>query len=380
MLLIESSIAQIKLGNTATHLEKSALLELDGNKQGFLLPRLTDTSLINTLNPPDGMLIYFMPATSGKGLYIRKTGFWQRMTTDSILSANLNSWGLNGNNGLTGTEKLGSISNTDFSLITNNTSRITITSAGVTSILGNAVLGGTLSFSSLLAANTADTSYLTINNTTNVITKRNLTSLPFLQNLNGLTAATQTFAITTNAAAIAFSTSGGTIHNLNIPDADASNRGVVNTSTQTFAGNKTFSNNVIVNGTTKIGSSGTTLNSIIKATVNKTSFTVPGSTVTVPFNGAISQSFPASTTVSFTVSGATVGSSVTINPASALPDNCAIAYARVSAVNTIEVKFCNTNSITINGSSVIGITTLSAPASAPTITVPTMDFYFTIIQ
>jgi hypothetical protein len=295
MLLIESSIAQIKLGNTATHLEKSALLELDGNKQGFLLPRLTDTSLINTLNPPDGMLIYFMPATSGKGLYIRKTGFWQRMTTDSTLSANLN-------------------------------------------------------------------------------------SLPFLQNLNGLTATTQTFAITTNAAAIAFSTSGGTIHNLNIPDADASNRGVINTGAQTFGGNKTFSNNVIINGTTKIGSSGTTLNSIIKATVNKTSFTVPGSTVTVPANGPISQSFPASTTVSFTVSGATVGSSVTINPASALPDNCVIAYARVSAVNTIEVKFCNTNSITINGSSVIGITTLSAPASAPTITVPTMDFYFTIIQ
>jgi hypothetical protein len=256
LLLVKSSIAQIKLGNTATRLEKSALLELDGNRQGFLLPRILDTSLINSLNPPDGMLIYFMPATSGKGLYIRKTGFWQRMTTDSTLSANLNSWSLTGNSGLTGTEKLGSISNTDFSLITSNTPRITITSAGITSILGNTVLGGTLSFSSLLAANIADTSYLTINNTTNVITKRNLNSLPFLQNLNGLTAATQTFAITTNAAAIAFSTSGGTIHNLNIPDADASNRGVVNTGTQTFAGAKTFNSTVVVNNTGSAGTSG----------------------------------------------------------------------------------------------------------------------------
>lgn len=46
--------------------------------------------------------------------------------------------------------------------------------------------------------------------------------------------------ITTNAAAIAFARSGLNL-NLNLPNADASNRGTVSTGTQTFAGAKTFS-------------------------------------------------------------------------------------------------------------------------------------------
>jgi hypothetical protein len=87
-----------------------------------------------------------------------------------------------------------------------------------------------------------------------------------LQSLNGLTAATQTFAITTNAAAIAFSTSGGTIHNLNIPDADASNRGVVNTGAQTFAGAKTFNSSVVVNNTGSAGTSGLSIPKVTNAT------------------------------------------------------------------------------------------------------------------
>lgn len=46
--------------------------------------------------------------------------------------------------------------------------------------------------------------------------------------------------ITTSAAAIAFARSGSNL-NLNLPNADASNRGTVSTTTQTFAGGKTFS-------------------------------------------------------------------------------------------------------------------------------------------
>lgn len=46
--------------------------------------------------------------------------------------------------------------------------------------------------------------------------------------------------ITTAAAAIAFARSGSNL-NLNLPNADASNRGTVSTTTQTFAGAKTFS-------------------------------------------------------------------------------------------------------------------------------------------
>ena len=77
-----SAFSQLKIGSNPTQINKSSILELESDKQGFLLPRLTDTVAINTLTPPDGMLIYLAPAaTAGRGLYIRKSGIWQRFMT-----------------------------------------------------------------------------------------------------------------------------------------------------------------------------------------------------------------------------------------------------------------------------------------------------------
>lgn len=64
---------------------------------------------------------------------------------------------------------------------------------------------------------------------------------------NGTSPLFYTLGITTTSAAIGFARSSGTL-NLNIPDADASFRGVVSTGTQTFAGAKTFSGAVTVSG------------------------------------------------------------------------------------------------------------------------------------
>ena len=53
------SQAQLKVGDNPTQINKSALLELQSTRQGFLLPRLTDTlgaTGINALNPPDGIV------------------------------------------------------------------------------------------------------------------------------------------------------------------------------------------------------------------------------------------------------------------------------------------------------------------------------------
>lgn len=61
-----------------------------------------------------------------------------------------------------------------------------------------------------------------------------------ITSLNGLTAASQTFAVGTSGTDFAVSSSTST-HTFNLPDASASARGVVTTATQTFAGNKTFS-------------------------------------------------------------------------------------------------------------------------------------------
>lgn len=64
-----------------------------------------------------------------------------------------------------------------------------------------------------------------------------------LSSLNGLTGATQTFAVGTTGNDVAFS-SATTTHTLNIPSASASARGVVTTGSQTIAGAKTFSTSV----------------------------------------------------------------------------------------------------------------------------------------
>lgn len=68
--------AQIKIGTNGSTIEPSSILELESNNQGLLLPRLTDTIAINTLSPPNGMLIYLTkwPAV---GLYVRKTTGWE---------------------------------------------------------------------------------------------------------------------------------------------------------------------------------------------------------------------------------------------------------------------------------------------------------------
>src|SRR3982751_5258030 len=104
LVIATSAFSQLKIGTNPTQIQKSSILELESDKQGFLLPRLTDTTAINALNPPDGMLIFLTPSTSdAKGLYMRKNGKWQRITTDS---AALNKWSKDGDM-LAGTEKLG---------------------------------------------------------------------------------------------------------------------------------------------------------------------------------------------------------------------------------------------------------------------------------
>lgn len=60
-----------------------------------------------------------------------------------------------------------------------------------------------------------------------------------ISSLNGLTDATQTFAVGTTGANVAFSSAAG-VHTLNIPDASLSARGVITTGAQNIQGAKSF--------------------------------------------------------------------------------------------------------------------------------------------
>ena len=53
-------------------------------------------------------------------------------------------------------------------------------------------------------------------------------------------------------------------------------------------------------------------------------------------------------TLSVTVTGATTGSAVSVSPTSSLPNGIVIAWARVSAVNTIEIRFENNSGVAVN--------------------------------
>jgi hypothetical protein len=82
-----------------------------------------------------------------------------------------------------------------------------------------------------------------------------------------------------------------------------------------------------VAGPVKVGTNGTVISAIIKTTQN---VDLPSIAAT---GGVLTQNF--------TVTNAAVGGSVVISPDQALPNGVVIAYARVSAANTIEVKFYN---------------------------------------
>ena len=65
-----------------------------------------------------------------------------------------------------------------------------------------------------------------------------------ISSLNGLTNATQTFAVGTTGTDVAFVSAAG-VHTLNIPSASTTARGVVTTGTQSFAGVKSFTSQEI---------------------------------------------------------------------------------------------------------------------------------------
>ena len=82
-----------------------------------------------------------------------------------------------------------------------------------------------------------------------------------LTSLNGLSGGTQTFATGTSGTDFNISSSSST-HTFNIPDASATARGLVTTGTQTIAGAKTFSSDIILRTMTLGSASGGVQNTV----------------------------------------------------------------------------------------------------------------------
>jgi hypothetical protein len=87
--------AQLKIGDNPTSIQKSSILELESSRQGLLLPRLADTAAINALTPPDGMIIYL---NSDKSLRLRSNGAWKKIADLSEANSNWSLTGNMGTN------------------------------------------------------------------------------------------------------------------------------------------------------------------------------------------------------------------------------------------------------------------------------------------
>lgn len=128
---------------------------------------------------------------------------------------------------------------------------------------------------------------------------------------------TSNFLGTTDAKSLVFKTN-------NAEQMRLTQSGALLIKTTSASGNEVLN----VNGSFKLGGSGTILTNIIKGTGTISAFTISGVGTTI--------------TKTITVTGANTGASVIINPQSSLPDGLVIAYSYVNATNTITVAFVST--------------------------------------
>jgi hypothetical protein len=121
--------------------------------------------------------------------------------------------------------------------------------------------------------------------------------------------------------------------------------GILTFNAQVGIGTTTPTASLDINGSVKVGATGSIIKRIIKVTITKD----------LPEIGNAASSLQ-----TFAIANTTVGSSVMVSPSADLPDGIEIAYARVSAPGTVTVKFKN--------------------STAASIDPPEMDFYITVIE
>lgn len=192
--------AQLKVGDNPTSIQKSSILELESTRQGLLLPRLTDTVAINSLNPPDGMIIYL---TADNSLRIRSNNSWKKLASMADATAN---WSLTGNAATdSATSFIGTTDGKPFTIRTDNAARMIIGSngnigIGTTTPSATLNVNGTVKLENLGAGSTeVDVLVLAADGS---VYKRTMSSSAFtnaIKAINGIQK--QTLSITAQASA-----------------------------------------------------------------------------------------------------------------------------------------------------------------------------------
>lgn len=177
------------------------------------------------------------------------------------------------------------------------------TFGGDKTFAGNTTVNGSLTLNSV-ANNASSDSVLVINN--GVVEKRQVSASAFgnaIRAINGNRDSAQSIAFRNSGTDLTVSTNGTDSIFLNVPDAGTSNRGVVTTSAQTFAGSKTFQDSVAAASAIIVGASGNANSTVqvsgslsMAITTVTSNYTLTGTDNTVLANttsGAITITLPA---------------------------------------------------------------------------------------
>ncbi|WEK36851.1 MAG: hypothetical protein P0Y53_04990 [Candidatus Pseudobacter hemicellulosilyticus] len=370
------SAQQLKLGVNPWSLTKSALLELNSTNQGLLFTRIADTALINVQSPPDGTVIYFTPMQQ---LLVRSGGAWK-----SLLYSVSGPWSIIGNSGTTPTTNfLGTTDAQSLAIRTNNVERMRVFSTGGVAIGATAldagnpeallVDAGTSSSFNVISGKGTVNNYLQLN-----IQNRSATALAS----SDLVATADNGTELVNYVDLGINSSG--FSNATYPIINGNNTAYLYATGADFViGNATASRNLrffaggyaTTNEAMRVTSAGlvgvantapaayldvgNTFKLGAKGSVNKNqiSFALTlGSTVlNAGAVGILGLGYMAGMTdVNFTITTTSLQptstqATVVITPAFDLPNYTSIAFARLTGVNTIKVRFLNTStSSTLN--------------------------------
>lgn len=130
--------AQVKIGQNPTTVNPNAVLEMESNNKGLLLPRLALTSPSSPLPLTvfvSGMLVYNTATTDSisPGLYYSDSARWNKVSIPGPAAGPMpfDNWSLTGNWGTNPSSSfIGTKDNAGLSFKTNNTERIRITENG----------------------------------------------------------------------------------------------------------------------------------------------------------------------------------------------------------------------------------------------------------
>ncbi|MFN3783184.1 MAG: beta strand repeat-containing protein [Spirosomataceae bacterium] len=167
-----AATAQQKIGNNPGTLNPGAVLELESTNRGFLLPRISLTSLSTWgLNGAgtDGMMVFNTNATTGAGYYVWSNGAWNRIFTGTVGAVTTNALAYNATtriltstvNGvgastaalpLAASDATGLLSNTDWATFNAKENALTFAN-GLTRTSNAVALGGNLTAATTIGLN-----------------------------------------------------------------------------------------------------------------------------------------------------------------------------------------------------------------------------------